>query len=87
MEVLNLAQRSGLCIQGSDTFPWGSEPTIATLEYIVSSGHVVAPEPSTWRGQVLFIVRLEIAVWAPCLHTVVRGTPDSGYRQWPPGPP
>ena len=25
--------------------------------------------------------------WASSLHTVVRGTPDSGYRQWPPGPP
>jgi hypothetical protein len=32
-------------------------------------------------------VRLEIAVWAPCLHTVVRGTPDSGYRHWPLVPP
>jgi hypothetical protein len=26
-------------------------------------------------------VRLEIATQAPCLHIVVRGTPDSGYRQ------
>jgi hypothetical protein len=32
-------------------------------------------------------MRLDIVVRAPCLHTVVRGTPDSGYRQWPPGPP
>jgi hypothetical protein len=80
VEVLNLAQRSGLCIQGSSTFPWGSGATVATLEYIVSSGHVAAPEPPTWRGQVLFIVRLEIAARALCLHTVVRGTPDSGYR-------
>jgi hypothetical protein len=23
---------------------------------------------------------------APRLHTIVRGTPDLGYRQWPPGP-
>jgi hypothetical protein len=21
------------------------------------------------------------------LHTIEEGTPDSGYRQWPPGPP
>jgi hypothetical protein len=27
------------------------------------------------------------AVRAPRLHIVVRGTPDLGYRQWPPGPP
>jgi hypothetical protein len=29
----------------------------------------------------MFTVWLGNAVWAPCLHTVVRGTPDSGYRQ------
>jgi hypothetical protein len=80
VEVLNLTRRSGLFIQGPDTFPWGSGPTAATLEYIVSSSHVAAPESPTWRGQVLFTVRLEIAARAPCLHTVVRGTPDSGYR-------
>jgi hypothetical protein len=54
VEVLNLAQRSGLCIQGSGTFPWGPGPTVATLEYIVSSGHVAALEPPTWWGRVLF---------------------------------
>jgi hypothetical protein len=53
-EVLNLARRSGLCIQGSDTFPWGFGPTVATLEYIVSFDHVAAPESPTWRGRVLF---------------------------------
>jgi hypothetical protein len=74
-------------MQGYDTFPWGSGPTVATLEYIVSSGHVAAPEPPMWWGRVQFTARLEIAAWAPCLHTVVRGTPDSGYQQWPLGPP
>jgi hypothetical protein len=47
VEVLNLARWSGLCIQGSGTFPWGSGPTVATLEYIVFLGHVAALEPST----------------------------------------
>jgi hypothetical protein len=61
--------------------PMGSGPTADTLEYIVFSGHVAAPEPSTWQGRVLFTTRLEIAAWAPCLHAVVRGTPVSGYRQ------
>jgi hypothetical protein len=65
MEVLNLARRIDLCIQGSSTFPWWSGPTFATLEYIVSSGHVAALEPSSWRGQVLFTARLEIATRAP----------------------
>ena len=35
----------------------------------------------------LFSVRLRVAAQASCLHTVVRGTPNPGYRQWPPGPP
>jgi hypothetical protein len=87
VEVLDLARRSGPYMQGSDTFPWGSGPTVDTLEGIVFSGHVAAPEPSTWWGRVLFTTRLEIAARAPRLHTVVRGTPVSGYRQWPPGPP
>jgi hypothetical protein len=39
------------------------------------------PEAAHVEGQELFTVRLEITAWAPCLHTVVRGTPDSGYRQ------
>jgi hypothetical protein len=59
--------------------PVGSGPTVDTLKYIVFSGHVAAPEPSTWWGRVLFTTRLEIAARAPRLHTVVRGTPVSGY--------
>jgi hypothetical protein len=53
-KVLDLARRSGLCIQGSGTFPWGFRPTVDTLEYIVSSNHVAAPEPPSWWGQALF---------------------------------
>jgi hypothetical protein len=80
---MDLTRRSGPYVQGSGTFPWGSGPTVDILEYIVFSGHVATPEPSTWWGRVLFTTRLEIATWAPCLHTVVRGTPVSGYRQDP----
>jgi hypothetical protein len=86
VEVLDLTRRSGPYVQGSGTFPWGSGPTVDILEYIVFSGHVATREPSTWWGRVLFTTRLEIAAWAPCLHTVVRGTPVSWYPQWPPGP-
>jgi hypothetical protein len=78
VEVLDLTRGSGLYMQGSGTFPWGSGPTVDTLEYIVFSGHVVAPEPSTWWGRVLFTTRLEIPAWAPRLYVVVRGTPVSG---------
>jgi hypothetical protein len=78
---------SGLCVQGSGGSSWRSGPTDCILGHIIFSGHVAPLEPLTWWGRVLFTVRLEIAARAPCLHTVVRGTPDSGYRQWPPGPP
>jgi hypothetical protein len=74
-------------MQGSGTFPWGSGPITDTLECIIFFGHVVAPEPSTRWGRVLFIARLEIDARASRLHTIVRGTPVPGYRQWPSGPP
>jgi hypothetical protein len=77
--VLVLSRWSGLHVQGSNTFPWGSRPTIDILEYIVFSGHVATLEPSTWWGRVLFTMRLEIAAWALCLHAIIRGTPISGY--------
>jgi hypothetical protein len=86
-EVLDPAWRSSPYMQGSDTFPWGSGPIVDTLGCIIIPGHVVAPEPSTWWGRVLFTTRLEIAAWTLRLHTVVRGTPVSGYRKWPPAPP
>jgi hypothetical protein len=34
-----------------------------------------------------FTTGLKIAAWVLRLHTVVRGTLVSGYRQWPLGPP
>jgi hypothetical protein len=76
VEVLDLVWRPGPYMQGSGTFPWGSGPTVDTLEDIAFSGHVAAPESSTWWGRVL---QLEIAARAPRLYTVVRGTPVSGY--------
>jgi hypothetical protein len=57
VEVLDLTRRSGLYIQGSDTFPWGSGLTVDTLEYIIFSSHVAAPEPSTWWGRVLLLAQ------------------------------
>jgi hypothetical protein len=80
VEVLDLTQRSGLYVQGSGTSPWGSGPTVDTLEYIVFSGRVATRESTTWWDRALFTMRLEVAAWALRLHTVVRGTPVSGYR-------
>jgi hypothetical protein len=82
-EVLDPARRSGPYMQGSGIFPWWSGPTVGTLGDIVFSGHGAALEPSAWWGRVLFATRLEIAVWAPRLHTVVWGTPVSGYDSGP----
>jgi hypothetical protein len=65
----------------------GSDAVVDALEHIVFSGRVAAPEPPAWWGRTLFATRLEIVAWTPHLHTVVRGTPVSGYRQGPPGPP
>jgi hypothetical protein len=81
VEILDPAPRFGPYMQGSGTFPWGSGPIVDTLGDIVFSGHVAALEPSLWWGRVLFATRLEIVVRAPRLHTVVRGTPISGYRK------
>jgi hypothetical protein len=81
VEVLDLARRSSPYMQGSGTFPWGSGPTVDTLEDIVFSGHVAALEPSMWWGRALFTMRLGIAARVPRLRTVVRGTPILGYRQ------
>jgi hypothetical protein len=83
VEVLDLTRRSGLYIQGFGTLPWGSGPTVDTLGYIVFSGHVAAPEPSTWWGRVLFTTRLEIATWVLRLHTIVRGTLFQGTDSGP----
>jgi hypothetical protein len=57
VEVLDLSRRSGLYIQGSDTFPWGYGLTVDTLEHIIFSGHVAAPKPSTWWGQALLLAQ------------------------------
>jgi hypothetical protein len=51
--VLNQYRRSGLYIQGSGTFPWGSGLTVDALEYITFSRHVAAPDPPMWWGQAL----------------------------------
>jgi hypothetical protein len=55
LEVLDLIRRLGLYIQGFNTFPWGSGLTVDTLGYIIFSGHVAVPEPSTWWGRVLLL--------------------------------
>jgi hypothetical protein len=72
---------------GSGTFPRGSGSTNDITVYVTFFGYLAAPESPTWWGQALFITCLEIDARVPRLHTIVRGTPVLGYRQWPPGIP
>jgi hypothetical protein len=51
--VLDQCWWSGLYIQGSGTFPWGSGLTVDALEYITLTGHVAALDPPMWWGQAL----------------------------------
>jgi hypothetical protein len=55
VEVLDHTRSPGLL--GSGTLPWGSGPTGDALEYITFSGHVAAPEPSTWSGRELLLAQ------------------------------
>jgi hypothetical protein len=57
------------------------------LGCIILPRHVVPLGLSTWWGQVPLSVRPGGVVRVQRLHTLEEGTPNSGYRQWPPGPP
>jgi hypothetical protein len=87
MGVLDRTQRSGPCMLGSGTFPWGYRSTDDIMVYVTFSSHLAAPVLPTRWAWALFIARLEIDARVPRLHTSVRGTPVPGYRQWPLRPP
>jgi hypothetical protein len=44
-------------MQGSGTLPWGFGLTDDALKYITFSGHVAAPELSTWWGRELLLAQ------------------------------
>jgi hypothetical protein len=69
---------SGLCAQGFYAFLRRSGPDDVVSENATLTAHEIP------LG--LFSAWLGIAAQASCLHTVVRGTPDLGYRQWPSRP-
>jgi hypothetical protein len=86
MEVLAVPGGPGYVCWGL-ALSMGSGSTGDIVVYVTFSGHMVAPESSMWWDRTLFITRLGIDMWVPCLHTVAWGTPVLGYRQWPLGPP
>jgi hypothetical protein len=57
MEVLDQTWRPRPYIQGSGTFPWGSEHTGDTLENVTFSRHMAAPDPPMLWGQVLLLAQ------------------------------
>jgi hypothetical protein len=65
---------SELCAQGSCAFLRMSRPDDVASENTISTAHEIS------LG--LFSARLGVAAHASCLHTVVRGTPDPGCRQY-----
>jgi hypothetical protein len=67
-----LLRGSGLCAQGSSAFLRRPGLDDVVSENTTSTAHE--------RSLGLFSAQLGIAAQASCLHTVVRGTPDPGYR-------
>jgi hypothetical protein len=57
VEVLDQTWRPRPYIQGSGTFPWESGLTGDPSKYVTFSGHVVAPDPPRWWGQVLLLAQ------------------------------
>jgi hypothetical protein len=57
VEVLDQTWRPGPYIQGFGTFPWGSRLTSDASKYVTFSGHVAAPDPPMWWGQVLLLAQ------------------------------
>jgi hypothetical protein len=74
VEVLDHTRSPGFVYAGVRHFPMGSGLIVDTLEYIIFSGHVAAPEPPTWWGRLLLLAqsshpRLGRAmVWSHALH-------------------
>jgi hypothetical protein len=57
------------------------------LGCVVSPCHVAPFGPPMRWGQALSSAWLGGVAWVRRLHAVGEGTPDLGYRQWPPVPP
>jgi hypothetical protein len=80
--VLDQTWRSGLYIQGSDTFPWRSGLTVDVLQYITFSRHVAALDPPMWWGQALLLAQSSrlrlgrVMAWSH-VHLFYHATKDS----------
>jgi hypothetical protein len=71
------------CVYRGPVLPRGGPAQLIHPGCIIFPCHMVPLELPMWWGRALFIVRLGNVVRAPRLHTVVRGTHDSEYRQFP----
>jgi hypothetical protein len=73
------------CAYRGPALPRGGPARLIHPGCIIFPCHMVPLDLPMWWGRALFTVWQRNGVRAPRLHTVVRGTPDSGYRQrrWP----
>jgi hypothetical protein len=75
-----------LCVQGSGIHPWRLGPNDASrVHHLPLPRGAPRPAHVVGSGAVLRAARRRRTCTTS--FTVVEGTPDSGYRQWPPGPP
>jgi hypothetical protein len=68
------------CAYRGPALPRGVPTRLMHPGCIIFPCHMEPLDLSLWWGRALFTVWLRNGVRAPRLHTVVRGTPDSGYR-------
>jgi hypothetical protein len=69
------------CAHTGPALPRGGPARLIYPGCIFFPCHMVPLDLPMWWGRALFTVWLGNDVRAPCLHTVVRGTLDSGYQQ------
>jgi hypothetical protein len=70
------------CAYRGPVLPCGGPARLTHPGCIIFPCHMVPLDLPMWWGRALFTVWLRNGVRAPRLHTVVRGTPVSGYRQY-----
>jgi hypothetical protein len=76
-----------ICTYRGPVFLYGGpDPMMHHGTYYLSLPRGALSLPMRW-GRVPFSVWPGGVVHVQRLHTVEEGTPDSGYRQWPPSPP
>jgi hypothetical protein len=79
------------CPEAPDVYVYRGPMTLCGGPTLLRHGafpfHVAPFGPPIRRSQARSSARLGDVAWVRCLYAVGEGTPDLGYRQWPPVPP